>query len=279
MENSKNQIAMNVPEKLNRGIKIIPVVAATFIVFACISCATAYVQRPMEERSIMPPSWAPYYDNVSMVHYYYLPDIECYYDVWNHEFVYLEDGDWMFGATLPPDYSWFNLNSSFVVVLNQNVFEPWRHFHYYVSHYPRYYYETVYRNTYNDPNRPMRGFNENPMAEVFNNGPMVHVDNRSNMHRNEPGNQMNNPNGARQNPQPGNQVNNQNDVRQNQQPGNQVNNQNEARQNAGQGNNYSRRTVEPTHPAQRMDYYGKDIGRPVKVQKNMTEETQGTRRR
>jgi hypothetical protein len=249
---------MNVSEKLISGIKNIPVVAATVVAFICIGCATTYIQRPGVGQNIVPPSWAPYYDNVSMVRYYYLPDIECYYDVWNHEFVYLEDGSWMFGATLPLDFSWYNLNSAFVVVLNQNVYEPWRHFHYYVSHYPRYYYETTYRNNYNDNNRPLRGFNEYPRARVFNNAPMTHEDNRSNMQGNEPG-QRNNPNYNRSSQQPGNQQNN---------------------RNAGPGNIYSPRPVEATHPAQRMDYYGKNIGRPVKVQKNMTEKAkEGTRRR
>jgi hypothetical protein len=249
---------MSLAEKLIRGMKIIPFVAATFIALACISCATTYVQRPMEGRNIVPPPWAPYYDNVNMVRYYYLPDIECYYDVWNREFVYLEDGNWMFGSTLPPDYSWYNLNTAFVVVLNQNVYEPWRHFHYYVAHYPRYYYETTYRNNYYDRDRPMRGFNENPRARVFNNGPMTRDDNRSEMQRNESGNQRNNPNDARQDQHPGNQQNN---------------------RNAGPGNIYSPRPVEAAHPAQRMDYYGKNIGRPVKVQKNMTEKAKEGRRR
>jgi len=253
---------MNVPEKLHRGIKIIPAIAGVFLFFLCISSFTASAQRPGEGANIMPPPWAPYYDNVSMVRYYYFPDIECYYDVWNHEFVYLEDGSWMFGATLPPAFAWFDLNNAFVVVLNSNVFEPWMHFHYYVSHYPRYYYRTTYRDTYNDVNRPMRGFNENVKAAVYNNSRVPNVENRAAIPGNQRGNQ----------PiiQPGNQPGNQS--------GNNMNTRNEARQNAGAGNNLPSRTVAPTHPSQRMQYYGKDIGRPVKVQKNMRSQGGSQRR-
>ncbi|MGA1977997.1 MAG: hypothetical protein ABSG89_09115 [Bacteroidales bacterium] len=244
METLKNQITVNATEKQGERISINPVFAVTFIFFMVISSCAAYSQRIEVGINIAPPVWAPAYQNVNAVRYYYLPDIECYYDVWNHEFVYLEDGNWMFGATLPPAYAWFNLNTAFIVMLNANVFEPWRHFHYYVAHYPRFYYRTVYRDTYADPLHPMRGFNENERAVVYNtrvnnveNGRMVNPVNRPGNIRNEPSNE--------------------------------VINRPEARPNA-ETRDLPARTVAPTHPAQRMDYYGKNIGRPVKVQKNMT---------
>src|ERR1041385_8506337 len=47
------------------------------------------------------PFWAPVYDHVDEVQYYYLPDIEVFYDVPNREFVYMEDGNWVYSPELP----------------------------------------------------------------------------------------------------------------------------------------------------------------------------------
>lgn len=102
------------------------------------------------------PGWAPPY--YSGARYYYFPDIETYYDLSDHSFVYLDNGQWLYAPTLPPVYSGFDLFTGFVITLNINVFEPWKHHHYYVAHYPRYYY----RNVYHDKDFSLfRGFNEN----------------------------------------------------------------------------------------------------------------------
>ncbi|MDP4226597.1 MAG: hypothetical protein Q8910_09470 [Bacteroidota bacterium] len=164
MEAFKNQIPQGI-KVFRYGMKDIRVIAL-FIVLLSIFCSTTVNAQGY---GVVPPSWAPEYDNINSVQYYYLPDIECYYDVWNHEFVYMEDGNWMFSATLPSLFSRFDLNTAFVVVLNNRVHQPWMHFNYYVSHYPRYYYRTTYRTTYNDSRRPLRGFNENVKTVVYNN--------------------------------------------------------------------------------------------------------------
>ncbi|OQY95565.1 MAG: hypothetical protein B6D37_05175 [Sphingobacteriales bacterium UTBCD1] len=107
------------------------------------------------------PAWAPaYYPGVR---YYYIPDIETYYDLSDDDFVYLNDGQWMFSPYLPPMYSGFDLYSCFVVSLNVNVYHPWLHHQYYVSHYPRYYYHNVYHNNY----ASVRGFNENSRKPIM----------------------------------------------------------------------------------------------------------------
>jgi len=102
------------------------------------------------------PSWAPpYYPGVR---YYYMPDIETYYDLSNQDFVYLDDGQWMFSNTLPSMYSSYDLFNGYEIALDVNVYEPWMHHHFYVSNYPRYYYHSTYRGT--DIGN-IRGFNEN----------------------------------------------------------------------------------------------------------------------
>lgn len=108
------------------------------------------------------PSWAP--DYYPGARYYYLPDIEVYFDLATRNFVYLQNGQWYFSPMLPSFYAGFDLNTCYVVVLDRKVYQPWLHHQYYVSHYPRYYYV----NYYDHGNIPyVRGFNENRKAAIY----------------------------------------------------------------------------------------------------------------
>ena len=112
------------------------------------------------------PAWAPPYH--SGVRYYYFPDIEVYYDLSSNDYIYLNDGRWYFSNSLPDYYREYDLYRGFVVSLNINVFQPWRHHQYYVSNYPRYYYRSYYRQ-HNDHDW-IRGFNENDRHEIYRYG-------------------------------------------------------------------------------------------------------------
>lgn len=101
------------------------------------------------------PAWAPPYYNG--VRYYYLPDIQAYYDIRRDVFVYFRNGQWIFSASLPGIYANFDLHNGFVVALNLRSGEPWRFHNRYVARYPRYYYEKIY---YKDNRRDVRGYNE-----------------------------------------------------------------------------------------------------------------------
>jgi len=116
----------------------------------------------IQETSYTNPQWAPpYYPGAR---YYYLPDIECYYDLSADEFVYLYEGQWNYSRTIPNMYSSFQLNNCFTVVLSTEVYRPWLHHQYYVSHYPRYYYSDYYDHS----NIPyVRGFNENRKSAIY----------------------------------------------------------------------------------------------------------------
>ena len=108
------------------------------------------------------PSWAPPYYNG--VRYYYLPDIETYYDLSDQEFIYLDRGQWLFSPMLPSIYGGYDLYNGFVIALNFNVYQPWMHHQFYVSHYPRFYY----RNVYGGVNiSTIRGFNENVHKPIY----------------------------------------------------------------------------------------------------------------
>lgn len=68
------------------------------------------------------PAWGPVgYDEVQ---YYYLPDIDSYYDVPHHRYYYNEGGNWIYRSSLPPRFHNYNLYNGYKVVVNER--EPWR---------------------------------------------------------------------------------------------------------------------------------------------------------
>ncbi len=250
METFMNRVSGNISKAFRLGKKNIRALAVLSLVLLW-SCTTPIdAQRVQVGININLPSWAPYYDNANLVRYYYLPDIECYYDVRNREFIYMDDGEWMFGRTLPRNYAWFDLNNCFIVTLDARVVEPWRHFHYYVAHYPRYYYRTVYRDLYRGNKWHLRGFNENERKVVFN-------------HRSE----MEDYSRNRRNYDYRSESNNirREDINSNREQ----NIRNDNRQGDDFRRSFPDRRVESTHPAEQVKYYGREVGRPVRVQRNM----------
>jgi hypothetical protein len=203
-----------------------PLFGAILVLFSgiftgCTFTTYSYTDSEMNP-NIVVPAWAPPYDDVQNVRYYYLPDIEVFYDVWNQEFVYLQDGNWMFSPTLPPLYSGCDLYDCYVVVLDSRVYEPWMHYHYYVAHYPRYYY----RSHYNVADRhELRGFNEN----------------RANPIRLKPEDRAQLDEASKNRPE---------------------------REKVHAVPQEQSKPV-TTRPQQPMKYYGKEIGKPVKVEKQM----------
>jgi hypothetical protein len=108
------------------------------------------------------PQWGPSYYNGTR--YYYLPDIESYYDIYTQEFIFLNHAQWIYSPYLPLIYPDFNLNNSFIVVVNSNIYQPWMHHQYYVSHFPRYYYRDYYdRSNF----AYVRGYNENNRSAIY----------------------------------------------------------------------------------------------------------------
>jgi hypothetical protein len=68
------------------------------------------------------PIWGPTgYDHAEN---YYLPDIETYYNVTSHRYYYNENGRWKNSATLPSQYSNYDLYTAHKVVINEK--SPWK---------------------------------------------------------------------------------------------------------------------------------------------------------
>lgn len=62
-----------------------------------------------------PPAWGPV--GYSGVRYYYLPDVEAYYDVQTSMFIYIGRGTWIHRTYLPACYSGYDLYGGYKVVM------------------------------------------------------------------------------------------------------------------------------------------------------------------
>lgn len=81
------------------------------------------------------PIWGPTgYDHVE---YYYMPDIDVFYNVPRHQYVYLESGRWIFTGSLPNQYSNYDFYHGYKVVINDDA-NPYRNVETYRSKYARY---------------------------------------------------------------------------------------------------------------------------------------------
>jgi hypothetical protein len=110
-------------------MKKIIITAAIFLSTMAYKSADAQISLSINIGS--QPEWGPTgYDHAD---YYYMPDIDTYYDVPNHQYVYLENNTWVRRASLPSRYSNYNLYNGYKVVVNEP--SPWNH-------------ATVYRNKY-----------------------------------------------------------------------------------------------------------------------------------
>ncbi len=80
------------------------------------------------------PIWGPVgYDYVD---YYYLPDIDAYYNVPERHFVYYENGAWINSGSLPARYHDFDLFHAHKVVINED--RPWMRNEEYRNRYSSY---------------------------------------------------------------------------------------------------------------------------------------------
>lgn len=63
-----------------------------------------------------PPAWGP--AGYTEVEYYYLPDLEMYYDVHQTQFIYFSGGRWVRTTYLPRRYRGYDLYGGYKVVLS-----------------------------------------------------------------------------------------------------------------------------------------------------------------
>jgi hypothetical protein len=64
------------------------------------------------------PGWGPTgYDHAEN---YYIPDIDSYYSVSEHQYIYRDGSNWKHSAALPSSYSTYDPYHSYKVVVNEN---------------------------------------------------------------------------------------------------------------------------------------------------------------
>ena len=95
------------------------------ILISCLSfkIADAQVRFSIGVNIGSQPEWGPVgYDHAD---YYYIPDVDAYYDVNAHQYVYLNNNVWVHGAYLPGAYRNYDVYHGYKVVVNQR--SPWMH--------------------------------------------------------------------------------------------------------------------------------------------------------
>ena len=75
----------------------------------------------------IPPQWGP--AGYTDVQYYYLPDVEAYYDVPSSKFIYLNGATWVHRTSLPSRYRNYDLYNGYkVVITDYRGNTPYTHF-------------------------------------------------------------------------------------------------------------------------------------------------------
>ena len=93
------------------------VILILIVAVGCLMSKPSSAQVSVNINIGVQPVWGPVgYDYVE---YYYLPDIEVYYYVPRHQFIYLSNGRWIFLTSLPYRYRSYNLYSGYKVVINE----------------------------------------------------------------------------------------------------------------------------------------------------------------
>ena len=113
-------------------MRTLKLIALGIILFAS---STTHAQVSVNLNIGTAPSWGP----VGHVEteYYYLPDIEVYYDIRASQFIYFGRGKWIRSRNLPNHYRNYNLYNGYKVVLNDyHGSRPYNHFK---SHKIKYY--------------------------------------------------------------------------------------------------------------------------------------------
>ncbi|WP_264564285.1 hypothetical protein [Flavobacterium sp. N3904] len=113
-------------------MKTVKLIALVLFLFAS---TTNHAQVSINVNFGTPPQWGP--TGYSEVSYYYLPDVESYYDIRQEQFIFLSNGVWIRSHNLPNRYRNYNLYNGYKVVLND--YHGTRPYGHYKEHKVKYY--------------------------------------------------------------------------------------------------------------------------------------------
>ena len=129
-------------------MKTIKLIALTIFLFAS---TVNHAQVSVSVNIGTPPLWGPV--GYSQVQYYYLPDVQAYYDIRATKFIYFGNGAWIRSSYLPRQYRNYDLYNGYKVVLNDyHGTTPYTNFK---SHKAKYYkgYNKGYQENYRTANK------------------------------------------------------------------------------------------------------------------------------
>ncbi len=153
-------------------MKTLKLIAAGIILL--VTTTTTQAQVSVNVNIGSPPAWGP--AGYSNIDYYYLPDVQSYYDIRHSQFIYYGNGKWIRSRYLPQAYRNYDLYSGYKVVLNN--YHGRTPYIYYKDHKAKYY----------------KGYKGKPQKTIGyrNNNKQVykHNDNKGNKHN--PGNNNSN---------------------------------------------------------------------------------------
>ena len=91
--------------------------AWVFLSFFSTGDANAQVKLGVNVNLGTPPAWGPAgYDRAD---YYYIPDLDMYYDVPGRRYIYKDKNRWVFVNQVPPQYRNYNFYNGYKVVINE----------------------------------------------------------------------------------------------------------------------------------------------------------------
>lgn len=114
-------------------MKTLKLVTAIMVVFLA---GTTQAQVSVNVNVGAPPLWGPV--GYTEVQYYYLPDVEAYYDVPNSKFIYYEGSTWVHRTYLPRRYRSYDLYGGYKVVMSDyHGHTPYIHYKEHKSKYAK----------------------------------------------------------------------------------------------------------------------------------------------
>ncbi|GEC71429.1 hypothetical protein SAMN05443543_10520 [Flavobacterium flevense] len=125
------------------------IAAAMFLLGAGTSQAQVSVNVNIGAPVVVRPAWIP--QNHVNVDFYYIPEIQSYYDVNASLYVYLNNGNWVRTRYVPVHYRNYDLNHAHRIALRG--YHGSRPYNYYNNHKVRYYNDRNYNNRYSEGRR------------------------------------------------------------------------------------------------------------------------------
>jgi hypothetical protein len=108
-----------------------------------------------------PPNWGP--AGYTDVRYYYLPDIDTYYDISTGQYIYITNGNWIRATALPPAYRGYNLYNGYkVVITDYRDATPYVYYKIHKAKYPKGYKGAPQKNIGVPPGLAKKGVTHAP---------------------------------------------------------------------------------------------------------------------